>query len=77
MVDCVDEVKGVCITFRQPYLGIGARVGFVGRQASPGSIEFQSGVAANRESLVMRLTEFVTERAPQVSEYERQCIRFR
>ena len=40
-------------------------------------IGFQSGVAANRESLVMRLTESVVERAPQVSEYERQCIRFR
>ena len=40
-------------------------------------IGFQSGVTANRESLVMRLTEFVVERAPQVSEYERQCIRFR
>ncbi len=40
-------------------------------------IGFQSGVAANREALVMRLTEFVVERAPQVSEYERQCIRFR
>ena len=48
---------------------------WVVRQAP--AIEFQSGVAANRESLVMRLTEFVTERAPQVSEYERQCIRFR
>ena len=40
-------------------------------------IGFQSGVTANRESPVMRLTEFVVERAPQVSEYERQCIRFR
>lgn len=40
-------------------------------------IGFQSGVTANREALVMRLTEFVVDRAPQVSEYERQCIRFR
>ncbi len=40
-------------------------------------IGFQSGVTANREALIMRLTEFVVDRAPQVSEYERQCIRFR
>lgn len=40
-------------------------------------IGLHSGVTTNRESLVMRLTEFVVERAPQVSEYERQCIRFR
>ena len=40
-------------------------------------IGFQSGVEANHEALVMRLTEFVVDRAPQVSEYERQCIRFR
>ena len=40
-------------------------------------IEFQSGVTANLESPVKRLTEFVVEGAPQVSEYERQCVRFR
>ena len=40
-------------------------------------IESQSTVAASLDSLAMRLSEVVVERVPQISEYERQCIRFR
>ena len=36
-----------------------------------------SMVVANRDSVAVRLTEIVTDRVSQVSEYERQCIRFR
>ena len=43
---------------------------------APG-IESQSTVTANLNSLAMRLSEIVVERVPQISEYERQCIRFR
>ena len=43
---------------------------------APG-IESQSTVTANLNSLAMRLSEIVVDRVSQISEYERQCIRFR
>ena len=53
---------------REYVLGVGTNV--------PG-IESHSTVAASLDSLAMRLSEVVIERVPQISEYERQCIRFR
>ncbi len=43
---------------------------------APG-IEFKSSVTANGDLPLVRLIESVVETVPRVSEYERQCIRFR
>ena len=76
-------VVNVWIRSKELVLLLGSRVWEMEREFVLGvvthapDIEFQSTVTTNLDSLAKRLTGFVVERVPQVSEYERQCIRFR
>ena len=76
-------VVNVWMRSKEHVLLLGSRVWELEREYVLGVVshapdmEFGSLVSSNPDSLAMRLAEMVTERVPQVSEYERQCIRFR
>ena len=76
-------VVNVWMRSKEYVLLLGSRIWEIEREFVLGivthapDLDFQSTVTANRDSPVMRLTEFVVESVPKVSEYESQCIRFR